>query len=289
MKDRLQKIISASGLMSRRAAEECITAGRVSVNGVTAVLGDKADPETDTILLDGKALPSSGDKIYIMLNKPKGYVTTMKDEKGRKNVTELVKELGSRVYPVGRLDMYSEFIGKELVEFTRKVFPLSDKREDTIIGGISMGGFGSLINGMRHHETFGHIVAISPALVKYDIANSTDDPNPVGATRGFFASVFGDLDKYPESENNPAVLAARLKAEGAKFPSIYLACGRNDMLVMPARELHADLLKLGIAHTYVEGPGTHEDIFFFPHLRHGLSYLDLDRIPEMPNPFWIDG
>jgi hypothetical protein len=67
------------------------------------------------------------------------------------------------------------------------------------------------------------------------------------------------------------------------------ACGKNDMLVMPARELHADLLKLGIAHIYVEGPGTHEDIFFYPHLRHGLSYIDLDRIPEMPNPFWIDG
>ena len=108
MKDRLQKIISASGLMSRRAAEECISAGRVTVNGQTAVLGDKADVETDIILLDGKALPSGGEKIYIMLNKPKGYVTTLKDEKGRKNVTELVKELGSRVYPVGRLDMYSE-------------------------------------------------------------------------------------------------------------------------------------------------------------------------------------
>jgi len=190
---------------------------------------------------------------------------------------------------MGRLDMYSQLIGKELVEFTRKVFPLSDKREDTIIAGISMGGFGALINGMRFHDTFGHIVSISPALVKYDIASSTDEPNPVGATRGFFASVFGDLDKYPESENNPAVLAARLKAEGANFPSIYLACGRNDMLVMPARELHGDLLKLGIAHTYVEGPGTHENIFFFPHLRHGLSYIDLDRIPAMPNPFWIDG
>ncbi len=108
MRDRLQKIISASGLMSRRAAEECISAGRVTVNGQTAALGDKADIETDIILLDGKALPSGSDKIYIMLNKPKGYVTTMKDEKGRKNVTELVKDLGSRVYPVGRLDMYSE-------------------------------------------------------------------------------------------------------------------------------------------------------------------------------------
>lgn len=108
MRDRLQKIISASGLMSRRSAEECISAGRVTVNGQTAALGDKADIETDIILLDGKVLPSGSDKIYIMLNKPKGYVTTMKDEKGRKNVTELVKDLGSRVYPVGRLDMYSE-------------------------------------------------------------------------------------------------------------------------------------------------------------------------------------
>ncbi len=189
----------------------------------------------------------------------------------------------------GRLDMYSQLIGKELVEFTRRVFPLSTKREDTIIGGISMGGFGALINGMRHHETFGHIVAISPALVKDDIAQSTDEPNPIGATRGFFASVFGDLAKYPESENEPSVLAARLKAEGVEFPSIYMATGRNDFLVHPARELHEALTKLGVKHRYFEGPGTHENIFFYPHLRHGLSFIDLDRIPEMPNPFWIEG
>ena len=108
MTERLQKIISAAGLMSRRAAEECISAGRVSVNGMTAALGDKADPERDSILVDGAPLPSGGEKVYIMLNKPKGYVTTMKDEKGRKNVSELVKGCGARVYPVGRLDMDSE-------------------------------------------------------------------------------------------------------------------------------------------------------------------------------------
>ena len=105
MKERLQKIISASGLMSRRAAEELIAAGKVSVNGVTASLGDKAEAETDKILVDGKGLPSAGEKIYIMLNKPRGYVTTLSDEKGRRNVSELVKELGTRLYPVGRLDM----------------------------------------------------------------------------------------------------------------------------------------------------------------------------------------
>lgn len=108
MKERLQKIISASGLMSRRAAEELIVAGKVSVNGVTAALGDKAEAGVDKILVDGKALPSAGEKLYIMLNKPRGYVTTLSDEKGRKNVTELIKELGTRLYPVGRLDMYSE-------------------------------------------------------------------------------------------------------------------------------------------------------------------------------------
>ena len=108
MKERLQKIISASGLMSRRAAEELIAAGKVSVNGVTAALGDKAEAGVDQILVDGKALPSVGEKLYIMLNKPRGYVTTLSDEKGRKNVSELVKELGTRLYPVGRLDMYSE-------------------------------------------------------------------------------------------------------------------------------------------------------------------------------------
>jgi len=108
MKERLQKIISSAGLMSRRAAEEYISAGRVRVNGIVAGLGDKADPERDTILVDGVSLPARAEKLYIMLNKPKGYVTTLSDEKGRKNVSELVKGLNCRVYPVGRLDMYSE-------------------------------------------------------------------------------------------------------------------------------------------------------------------------------------
>lgn len=108
MAERLQKIISSSGLMSRRSAEECIAAGRVTINGRTAVVGEKADLAVDTILVDGKALPSSEAKTYIMLNKPKGYVCTLSDEKGRKNVTELVDIPNVRLYPVGRLDMYSE-------------------------------------------------------------------------------------------------------------------------------------------------------------------------------------
>ena len=108
MKERLQKIISARGLASRRKAEEWIVAGRISVNGTTAVLGDAADLDSDEILLDGRPLPSRQENVYIMLNKPRGYVTTLSDEKGRANVAQLVADCGVRVYPVGRLDMDSE-------------------------------------------------------------------------------------------------------------------------------------------------------------------------------------
>lgn len=108
MKERLQKIISARGLASRRKAEEWIASGRVSVNGLVAQLGDSADPENDEILVDGKPIPSGANLVYIMLHKPRGFVTTLSDEKGRRNVCELVEDCGTRVYPVGRLDMDSE-------------------------------------------------------------------------------------------------------------------------------------------------------------------------------------
>lgn len=108
MEERIQKLISACGLASRRAAEEWIAAGRVTVNGEKARLGDRADLDRDTVLVDGKPLAPGGGRTYLMLNKPRGYVTTLSDEKGRKTVIDLVAGCGTRVWPVGRLDMDSE-------------------------------------------------------------------------------------------------------------------------------------------------------------------------------------
>ena len=108
MAERLQKILSARGLASRRTAETWIQQGRVTVNGIPAQLGDTADPEQDEILLDGKPLPQGQEPVYILLNKPRGYVTTLSDEQGRPNAAQLVADCGVRVYPVGRLDMDSE-------------------------------------------------------------------------------------------------------------------------------------------------------------------------------------
>ena len=108
MKERLQKILSARGVASRRKAEEMIQNGQVAVNGTIAHLGDTADPDTDRILINGQPLPEQEQYIYLLLNKPRGYVTTLSDEKGRPNAAQLVADCGKRVYPVGRLDMDSE-------------------------------------------------------------------------------------------------------------------------------------------------------------------------------------
>lgn len=107
---RLQKFFTDSGTLSRRAAEAEIAAGRVRVNGNVAALGDKVDPETDIVEYKGRRVLPRADKPhrYVMLNKPRGYVTTTKDERGRRTVTELTKGTGVRLYPVGRLDMDSE-------------------------------------------------------------------------------------------------------------------------------------------------------------------------------------
>jgi 23S rRNA pseudouridine2605 synthase len=109
MEERLQKIIAAAGICSRRAAEDLILAGKVQVNDrVVRQLGTKADPERDEIRIDGRMITTEVERVYVMLNKPAGYVTTLKDPEGRPIVTDLLYEIGQRVYPVGRLDYDSE-------------------------------------------------------------------------------------------------------------------------------------------------------------------------------------
>ena len=108
MIQRLQKIISAAGIASRRASETMIAEGRVTVNGKVATVGMSADPDVDAILVDGEPISISARRRYIVLNKPRGYVTTLKDEFDRPTVAELVADAGGRLYPVGRLDMDSE-------------------------------------------------------------------------------------------------------------------------------------------------------------------------------------
>ncbi len=107
-KVRLQKYLSECGVASRRKAEDLIAAGKVKVNGKPASIGDKIDPSRDTVVVAGKKIRKSKKNTYIMLHKPRGFITTLSDEMGRKCVAQLIEDVGTRVYPVGRLDRDSE-------------------------------------------------------------------------------------------------------------------------------------------------------------------------------------
>ena len=108
MRERLQKILAAAGVASRRKSETLLEDGRVAVNGVTAHLGDTADPGSDRITVDGIPVETEREPVYLALYKPRGYLSAVSDGRGRKTVTELVSGCGARVYPVGRLDLLSE-------------------------------------------------------------------------------------------------------------------------------------------------------------------------------------
>ena len=154
MQERLQKILSARGVCSRRKAEEMIQAGRITVNGSVAQLGSTADPDVDEILVDGKPLPSQKEYVYIMLHKPRGFVTTLSDEKGRPNAAQLVEDCGTRVYPVGRLDLDSEglLLFTNDGEFANKLMHPKhevEKSYDTWVTGYNPGGFKALTSPME--------------------------------------------------------------------------------------------------------------------------------------------
>ncbi|MDO4990427.1 MAG: pseudouridine synthase [Eubacteriales bacterium] len=168
MGERIQKIISASGLMSRRAAEEAIAAGRVTVNGRSASLGDRAEAG-DKILVDGKPLPRQEQKLYIMHNKPRGVVTTLCDEKGRRNVGELVKLPGVRLYPVGRLDMDSE--GLLLMtndgDFANRVMHPSHEVDKTYLTWVRGEGLDAAVEALgRPMVIDGYTVRPAVAVIK---------------------------------------------------------------------------------------------------------------------------
>ena len=141
---------------------------------------------------------------------------------------------------------YSEFIGKELVKITRRMFPLSHKKEDTFIAGLSMGGYGAIRNGLKYHDTFGYIAGLSSAMI-LEKMGTTDDSSPMFfEKKSFLESVFGDLSRIKDCEINPEWIAENMKKDGIPFPHMYLACGLDDPLLPPNRKFRDTMQKLGV-------------------------------------------
>ena len=171
---------------------------------------------------------------------------------------------------------YGAFIGEELVELTRRMFPLSRRREQTFIGGLSMGGFGALRNGLKYAETFGGIAALSSALHLFEFAPG--DPRREMLMRE--DACLGDWQQAAASDKNPAValeeLTLRVKAKKAEFPRIYMACGTEDGLLQANRSFRDKLLAAGAPLTSREAPGIHDWNFWDAQLPQVLSWLPLE-------------
>ena len=163
---------------------------------------------------------------------------------------------------------YGQFIGQELVEITRRMFPLSRKKEDTFIGGLSMGGFGAMRNGLKYHETFGAIISFSGAFHVMDYENF--DPK----TRAFGEGLFGPMEAAAKSDKNPAVLAKAL-AEAKEKPRIYMSCGTEDGLMPANRAFRKVLEENGFDVTWYEGPGGHDWDVWNGDIQRALEWLPL--------------
>ncbi len=172
---------------------------------------------------------------------------------------------------------YGEFIGKELVEITRKMFPLSHKREDTYIGGLSMGGFGAIRNGLKYHDTFGAIIALSAAIHMDGFKDRTNDAPIFFERRDYVEALFGDLDEMLKSDNNPKYLVEQLLKEGAEFPAIYMACGKEDALLSFNQDFVEFLQKRDVPVTFEVGPGNHEWDFWDTYIKKGIEWLPLEK------------
>jgi 23S rRNA pseudouridine2605 synthase len=171
--ERLQKIIAAAGIASRRKAEELITGGLVSVNGqVVTELGTKADPESDHIRVNGKLLQGAERHVYLLMNKPKGYVTTLKDPENRPTVMDLLRGVGARVYPVGRLDYASEGLllltnDGEFANMLMKAASHVPKTYMVKVAGVpTPDGLSKLRSGLTIQSERGRRVKTAPAQVK---------------------------------------------------------------------------------------------------------------------------
>lgn len=174
-------------------------------------------------------------------------------------------------------ELYGEFIGKELVEFTRKLFPLSDKREDTFIAGLSMGGYGAIRNGLKYAENFGCVIGLSAALV-HDTWKDADNSAPIFTfRRNYYEAIFGEYDKVKGSDKDPKALLLKLKEEGRPVPKMYLCCGTEDGLVTANRDFRDFLNENGADLTYVEGPGKHDWVFWDTYIKKVLDWLPLNR------------
>ena len=176
-------------------------------------------------------------------------------------------------------DQFSQYI-EELVVQTRKIFPLSENREDTYIAGLSMGGYGAIVNGLKYNALFSRIAGLSAALHIETFVNASEEALLPIMRRSYLESVFGDLDKLLGSNKDFHFLAKKLVGKEADLPKVYLACGTEDDLYKWDHAFYEELQELGYEVTWKEIPGGHDWDFWDRMILDELNWLPLDDQEE---------
>ena len=165
-------------------------------------------------------------------------------------------------------DYYGRFIGEELVDLTRKLFPLSREKRDTFIGGLSMGGSGALRNGLKYHNTFGAVAGLSPAnFVDMDI----EQADPLNDT--FLTAIFGDSEKAKHSDLSIDYLIRKNALQNCIDQKIYLACGNEDILFKGSEKMYGIFKKNGYDATFEHGEGGHDWDFWNTYVRRMIDWF----------------
>ncbi|MFW3587487.1 alpha/beta hydrolase [Vagococcus fluvialis] len=176
-----------------------------------------------------------------------------------------------------RGENYGAYVADELVEFTRKMFPLSHKKEDTFIAGLSMGGYGALINGLKYHETFSHIGAFSPGLMIDDIASRSELLSVTGWSLDFYENAFGGIDTIKNSDKDYYYLIDQLIENKKEIPKIYLPIGTDDFLLESVRGFKSFVDEREVPLIYIEDDGGHEWDFWDKYVKNFLEWLPLEE------------
>lgn len=170
-------------------------------------------------------------------------------------------------------ESYGAYIGQELVEYTRKTFGFSTRAEDTFIGGLSMGGYGALRNGLKYSQTFGKIFAFSSALVVYNVWEKTLDFGASPANEAYFRATFGDPNLLENSDKNPEYLVRRLCSQKEALPQIYMTCGTEDALLDVNRRFYGFLKQMDYPVEYKESSGAHTWEYWNEMLAPAMAWL----------------
>lgn len=168
---------------------------------------------------------------------------------------------------------YAQYVGNELLEYTKKTFGLSLNKKDTYIGGYSMGGFGAIHTGLLYSNNYSKIFALSSALIIHNIKNITDGFQDMIANYDYYAATFGDLNALEASDNNPEHLIRVMKKEGGDIPPIYMACGTEDFLIEENRRFIRFLQDETIDAVYKESHGGHDWEFWNTYLEPAIQWL----------------